>query len=65
MDLPASTLQTLLANRNKIESSVATSNCKLRKIKHDNYDELKNILLEWFNQERSLILPINENIIIE
>ncbi|XP_025197514.1 tigger transposable element-derived protein 6-like [Melanaphis sacchari] len=65
MDLPVSTLRTILANRNKIECSAVTGNCKRQKIKHGNYDELEKILLEWFNQTRSFNLPTNGNIIIK
>ena len=50
MDLPASTLRTILANRSKIESSAMTGSCKRQKIKHGKFDELEHILLEWFNQ---------------
>jgi len=37
----------------------------LQKIKHGNYDELEQILLEWFNQTRTLNLPVNGNIVTE
>jgi len=42
-----------------------TGNCKRQKIKHGNYDELKQILLEWFHQVRTLNLPVNGNIVTE
>jgi len=65
MDLPASTLRTILANRSKIESSAMTDSCKRQKIKHGKFDELEHILLEWFNQARTLNLPVNGNIVTE
>lgn len=65
MDLPASTLRTILANRSKIESSAMTSSCKRQKIKHGKFDELEHILLEWFNQASTLNLPVNGNIVTE
>ncbi|CAI6354755.1 unnamed protein product [Macrosiphum euphorbiae] len=65
MDLPASTLRTILANRSKIESSAMTGSCKRQKIKHGKFDELEHILLEWFNQARTLNLPVNGNIVTE
>lgn len=37
----------------------------MTKIKHGNYDELKQILLEWFNQARNLSLLVNGNIVTE
>ncbi|KAE9528898.1 hypothetical protein AGLY_012473 [Aphis glycines] len=65
MDLPVSTLRTILANKSKIESSAMTGSCKRQKIKHGKFDELEHILLEWFNQARTLNLPVNGNIVTE
>lgn len=66
LDLPdASTLRTILTNRKKIEDSAVMGGCKQQKIKHGKFEQLEEILLDWFNQARALNLPVNGNIVTE
>ncbi|XP_060860796.1 tigger transposable element-derived protein 4-like [Metopolophium dirhodum] len=65
LGIPPSTLRTLLKNRHEIEQSSLLGGSKRQKLKHGKYEELENILLEWFQQARSLNYPINGGIITE
>jgi hypothetical protein len=51
-----------LKNRHGIEHSSILGGSKRQKLKHGKYEELENILLEWFQQARSLNYPINGGI---
>ncbi|KAE9522579.1 hypothetical protein AGLY_017001 [Aphis glycines] len=65
LGIPPSTLRTLLKNRHEIEQSSLLGGRKRQQLKHGKYEELENILLEWFQQARSLNYPINGGIITE
>lgn len=38
---------------------------KRQKVKHGKYEDLENVLLEWYQQARSLNKPINVGVITE
>lgn len=65
LGIPPSTLRTLLKNRHEIVQSGFLGGSKRQKVKHGKYEELENILLEWFQQARSLNYPMNGGVITE
>lgn len=65
LGLPPSTLRTLLKNRHEIEQRSLLGGSKRQKLKHGKYEELENVLLEWFQQAWSLNCPINGGVITE
>lgn len=64
LNVPASTLRTILANRKKIEDSAVIGGCKRQKIKHAKFEQLEQILLDWFNQARALNLTLQSTVIL-
>ena len=61
--IPGSTLRTILKNRSKIVEVVG--GCKRQKLRAGQYEDLEEILLEWFHQARATNLPISGPILKE
>jgi len=59
LDLPPSTLRTILENREAIEANAMHGGVQWKKVKVGKFDDLEKVLLEWFSQTCALHLPIN------
>ena len=59
LNLPPSTLRTILENREAIEANAMHGGVQWKKVKVDKFDDLEKVLLEWFRQAHALHLPIN------
>lgn len=65
LNIPASTLRTILKNRKELEELAVQGGTKRKKIKTSKFEELEKVLLQWFQQARSLHLPVNGVILTE
>lgn len=65
LGIPPSTLRTVLKNRPEIEQNGLVGGSKRQKVKHGKYEELEKVLLEWFQQARSLNYPVNGGVVTE
>lgn len=65
LDLPPSTLQTIVKTRAKIEESAVNSSSARKKIKSAKYENVEKILVEWITQARHANIALSGPIIIE
>ena len=65
VNIPESSLRTLLRNREEIEKNAAIVSVKRKKIKAGKHEEIEKILLEWLTQAWSLNMRVNGPVIKE
>ncbi|XP_045496574.1 tigger transposable element-derived protein 4-like [Colias croceus] len=65
LQLPVSTLRTILKNREEIKEKYRLGGVQRKKQKVGKFDKLEKVLVEWFHQARALKLPISGPIICE
>ncbi|KRZ93323.1 Major centromere autoantigen B [Trichinella sp. T8] len=64
MNIPSSTLNTILAKRTTLESACNDGNSSTRKrIRSGNFAELEEVLLKWFKQVRTLNIPVDGTVV--
>nr|AOE48153.1 CENP-B-like protein 1 [Locusta migratoria] len=63
LNIPVSTLNTIMANRQKLLEKSVTEQSSRKKLKTGKYEQVEVVLLEWFRQKRALNLPIDGNIL--
>lgn len=65
LQLPVSTLRTILKNREDIKEKYRLGGVQRKKQKVGKFDKLEKVLVEWLHQARALKLPISGPIICE
>lgn len=65
LGLPSSSLRTIMKNRKEIEKNTFPGSTKRRKVINGKNEQLKNNLLEWFRQARTLNLAVNVPVLTE
>ncbi|CAH0713248.1 unnamed protein product, partial [Brenthis ino] len=65
LQLPVSTLRTILKNRVEIKEKYRLGGVQRKKQKIGKFDKLEKVLVEWLHQARALKLPISGPIICE
>lgn len=58
-EIPTSTLSTILKNRKDIEDKALQGSVKRKRVRGAKYEDLEQILAEWFHQQRSQNIPID------
>ncbi|CAK1556035.1 unnamed protein product [Leptosia nina] len=65
LNLPVSTLRTIIKKRGEIKEKYKLGSAQRKKHKVGKFDKLEKVLVEWIHQTRALKLPINGPIICE
>lgn len=63
LEMAPSTIQTILKNREHIETSSVTISCKRKKVKCSKYEDIETILMEWIQDARHANIPLNGPIV--
>lgn len=63
LQLPASTLRTILKNREEIIEKYKLGGVRRKKLKTGKFARLEKVLIEWFHQARASKLPLNGRIL--
>lgn len=65
LDIPVSTLGTILKNKDVILAEIANKSVKTKKLRPAKHETVEDRLFTWFKQVRSSSIPINGNILRE
>ncbi|KAJ8897155.1 hypothetical protein PR048_002501 [Dryococelus australis] len=65
LGIPSSTLNGIVANQGKPLASSGNISSKCKRIKIGLYDEIENVLLKWFKEQRALEIPTDGPILNE